>query len=82
MSVMLSPLLRAFARPLLEGQMGDLIGAQGAAAASMIGPAKDTGLEEGAIDDQLPTVLEQIEQAYLALGPSNSYFFSTDLLPL
>src|ERR1700688_184998 len=50
------------------GQVGDLIGAQGAAAAGMLGPAEDTGLEEGAIDDQLTAALEQIEQAYLALG--------------
>src|ERR1700674_5442591 len=50
------------------GQMGDLIGAQGAAAAGVLGPAEHPGLEEGAIDDQLTAALEQIEQAYLALG--------------
>jgi hypothetical protein len=50
------------------GQVGDLIGAQGAAAAGMLGPAEHPGLEEGAIDDQLTAALEQIEQAYLALG--------------
>jgi len=50
------------------GQVGDLIGAQRTPAASMIGPAEDTGVEEGAIDDQLPTVLEKIEQACLTLG--------------
>src|SRR5271167_3595995 len=50
------------------GQVGDLIGAQGAAAAGVLGPAEHAGLEEGAIDDQLTAALEQIEQAYLALG--------------
>src|ERR1700736_3757981 len=50
------------------GQMGDLIGAQGAAATGVLGPAEYPGLEEGAIDDQLAAALEQIEQAYLALG--------------
>src|SRR5262249_31279908 len=59
------------------GQVGDLIGAQGAAAAGVLGPAEHPGLEEGAIDDQLPAALEQVEQANLALGPSNSYAFST-----
>src|SRR5215813_362250 len=51
------------------GQMGDLIGAQGAAAAGVLGPAEHPGLEEGAIDDQLPAALEQVEQANLAFGP-------------
>ena len=51
------------------GQVGDLIGAQGAAAAGVLGPAEHPGLEEGAIDDQLTAALEQIEQAHLALGP-------------
>jgi hypothetical protein len=51
------------------GQVGDLIGAQGAAAAGVLGPAEHPGLEEGAIDDQLPAALEQVEQANLALGP-------------
>src|SRR5215471_8545499 len=50
-------------------QVGDLVGAQGAAAAGVLRPAEHSGLEEGAIDDQLPTALEQIEQANLALGP-------------
>src|SRR6266481_2995264 len=35
------------------GEVGDLIGAQGAAAAGVLGPAMDAGLEEGAVDDQL-----------------------------
>src|SRR5712691_11682855 len=50
------------------GQVRDLIGAQGAAAAGVLGPAEHSGFEEGAIDDQLTAALEQIEQAYLALG--------------
>src|SRR5215510_14266415 len=50
------------------GQVGDLIGAEGAAAARVIGPAEHPGLEEGAIDDQLPAALEQAEQANLTIG--------------
>src|SRR5580704_12338518 len=50
------------------GQVGHLIGAQGAAAASVLGPTEHPGLEEGAVDDQLMAALEQIEQTYLALG--------------
>src|SRR5437667_1511406 len=50
------------------GQVRDLIGAQGAAAAGVLGPAEPPGLEECAIHAQLPAALEQIEQAYLALG--------------
>src|ERR1700678_1545490 len=34
----------------------------------MLGPGEGPGLEEGAVDDQLAAALEQIEQAYLALG--------------
>src|SRR5438552_338271 len=51
------------------GKVGDLVGAQGAAAASVLGPAEHPGLEEGAIDDQLPAALEQVKQANLTLGP-------------
>src|SRR5208282_4843161 len=50
------------------GEVRDLIGAERAAAAGVLGPAEYPGLEEGAIDDQLTAALEQIEQAYLALG--------------
>src|SRR5271170_5188957 len=50
------------------GEVRDLIGAERAAAAGVLGPAEHPGLEEGAIDDQLTAALEQIEQAYLALG--------------
>src|SRR5262249_1608387 len=50
------------------GQVGDLIGAQGATAACVLGPAEPPGLEEGAIDDQLPAALEQVEQANPTLG--------------
>ena len=48
-------------------QVGDLVGAQGAAAAGMLGPAEHPGLEEGAIDDELPAALEHVEQANFAL---------------
>src|ERR1035438_18361 len=51
------------------GQVGDLISAQGAAAAGVLGPAEHPRLEEGAIDDQLSAALEQVEQANLTLGP-------------
>ncbi len=51
------------------GQVGDLIGAEGAAAAGVLGPAEHPGLEKGAVDDQLRTALEQVEQAHRALGP-------------
>jgi hypothetical protein len=34
----------------------------------VVGPAEHSRLEEGAIDDQLPAALEQVEQANLALG--------------
>src|SRR2546430_17527845 len=51
------------------GQVGDLIGAQGAAAAGVLGPAEHSGLEEGAVDDQLPAALENVEQANLTFGP-------------
>src|ERR1700741_3783438 len=49
--------------------MGDLIGAGRATAAGLLRPAEHPGLEEGAIDDQLPPALEQIEQADLSLRP-------------
>src|SRR5271168_2667434 len=51
------------------GQVSNLIGAQGAAAAGVLGPAQHPRFEEGAIDDQLTAALEDIEQAHLALGP-------------
>jgi hypothetical protein len=49
-------------------QVGDLVGTERATAAGVVGPAKDPGLEEGAVDDQLRAAFEQIEQAHLALG--------------
>ncbi len=58
------------------GQVADLIGAQGAAAAGVLGPAENARLEERAIEDQLPAALEQVGQANLAVGPG-----STALLP-
>ena len=51
------------------GQVADLIGAQRAAAARMLGPAEHARLEEGAVDDQLPAPLEHIEQARRAVRP-------------
>src|SRR5579872_2324391 len=48
-------------------EMGDLIGAERAAAAGMVGPAEDARLVEGAIDDQLPTAFEKIGEARPAL---------------
>src|SRR4029077_5539021 len=50
------------------GEVRDLISTEGAAAARVVGPAEHSRLEEGAIDDQLPAALEQVEQANLALG--------------
>jgi hypothetical protein len=47
-------------------EMGDLVSAERAAAAGVLGPAKNTGFEEGAVDDQLPAALEQVEQAELS----------------
>src|SRR5262249_33097526 len=35
----------------------------------MLGPAEDARLEESAVDDQLTTAFEQVEQAYLTLAP-------------
>jgi hypothetical protein len=35
----------------------------------MLGPAGHAGLEKGAIDDQLATALNQVEEIGLALGP-------------
>src|SRR5579871_3855918 len=57
------------------GQMGDLIGAQGAATARMIGPAEHPRLEEGAIKDQLPAALEEVGQAGLTLWPDKLVLF-------
>src|SRR5262245_13757180 len=46
-----------------------LIGPQRAAAGGVLGPAEDARLEESAVDDQLTTAFEQVEQVYLTLGP-------------
>ena len=51
------------------GEVGDLVGHHGAAAAGMVGPAEHPGLEEGAVDDQLTAAFEQVEQARLARRP-------------
>ena len=50
------------------GQVRDLIGAQRAAAAGMVGPAEDSRFEEGAIDDQLRAAFEEVDQADPAPG--------------
>jgi hypothetical protein len=50
------------------GGVGDLVGEHGAAAAGVVGPAVDAGLEEGAVDDELAASLEQVEQAQPAVG--------------
>src|SRR5208283_842164 len=51
------------------GEVGDLIGPKGAAAAGMFGPAEHPGFEEGAVDDQLTPAFEQVEQARRARRP-------------
>jgi hypothetical protein len=51
------------------GEMGDLIGAQGAPAAGVVRPAEHVRLEEGAVDDQLPAALEQVEKTGAAVRP-------------
>jgi hypothetical protein len=48
------------------GEVGDLIGPKGAAAAGVLGPDEYSGFEEGAVDDQLTPVFEQVEQAHRA----------------
>ncbi len=50
------------------GEVGDLVGSERAAAAGVVGPAEDAGLEEGAVDDELTAALEEVEQARFALG--------------
>src|SRR5688572_15595078 len=51
------------------GEMADLVGAQRAAPAGMVGPTEYPWFEEGAVDDQLAAVLEQVEQTHLSLRP-------------
>src|SRR5215469_16492992 len=48
-------------------KVAHLIGAQRAAAACVLGPTEHAGLEEGAIDDQLPAAFKKIKQANLTL---------------
>ena len=45
----------------------DLVGKQGAARACVIGPPVHSGLEEGAVHDELATPCEQVEQAQVKL---------------
>jgi hypothetical protein len=40
------------------GQVSNLVGAQGAAAAGVVGPTEHPGLEESTIDDQLTAALK------------------------
>ncbi len=49
-------------------EVGDLVGQHGAADAGVLGPAVHAGLEEGAVDDQLPATGEQVDQAPLSFG--------------
>src|SRR5439155_4871757 len=49
-------------------EIRNLIGPERTADAGMLRPAVHAGLEEGAVHDQLMAALEQVEQAYLALG--------------
>src|SRR5579859_4235198 len=49
------------------GKVADLIGPERTANAGMLRPAVHAGLEEGAVDDQLPAAREQVGQARLAL---------------
>src|SRR3977135_1854905 len=49
------------------GDVGDLVGHHGAAAAGMLGPPQHPRLEKGAVDDQLTAAVEQAEQARPAL---------------
>src|SRR5215472_4857481 len=51
------------------GEVRDLIGTERAAAAGVLGPAEHARLKESAVDDQLTTAFEQVEQAHLTLGP-------------
>jgi hypothetical protein len=49
-------------------EVADLVaGDQGAAAAASLRPACHPGLEEEAVDDQLPAALEEVEQARRAV---------------
>src|SRR4051812_9642793 len=50
-------------------EVRNLIGAQGAAATSVIGPAEHSRLEECAIYDQLLAPFKQVEQADFPIGP-------------
>ena len=51
------------------GGVGDLVGHHGAADASMLRPALDAGLEEGAVEDQLPAAVEQVNSMRMLAMP-------------
>ncbi|KAG0735439.1 hypothetical protein G6F24_018704 [Rhizopus arrhizus] len=55
-------------------QMRNLIGHHRAATAGVLGPAIDPGLEEGAVDDELPAVVEKVEQGGLAIRAFEEVF--------
>jgi hypothetical protein len=63
------------------GDMGDLVGHEGAAATGMFGPAEHAGLKEGAVDDELTAAVEQLEQARLALGRQEEWEDSPEGYP-
>ena len=44
------------------GEVGDLVGAERAANAGVVGPAVDVRIVEGAIEDELAAAFEEIEQ--------------------
>src|SRR5947208_6792441 len=48
-------------------QVGDLIGAQRAAAAGVIRPSEHPGLKERTIEDQLPAAFEKVDEANLTV---------------
>jgi len=50
-------------------KVANVVSHHGATDAGMVGPAVHAGFEEGAVDDQLPAAVEQIEETRLAVGP-------------
>ena len=56
------------------GEVANVVGHQRAADTAVFGPTMNTRVDEGAIDDQLASAMEQIEQAHLALGPLEDVF--------
>ena len=50
-------------------RMRHLVGHHGAADTGTLRPARDAGLEERAVDEQLPAALEEVQQAHRPLRP-------------